>query len=241
MILISCITEDYLPIALPFLCSLSEIDSVKKKIITVDFAVSEKYKEIFKYISFCEMKMPDTNSFKMIQHGAFLDSIPDILDDEILIVSDADIFVQRDFYESELRQINSLGDNEIFIGVNDGYYDSLEKEANRIQLYPHEVFFNNLNKNLPLRNCGLMIARVSVLKRIRKEYEKNCLDFYNLTSHRSRCQYLINWCIHKLGIEMVLMSEKIHTNGHFPLSDNCKIINGKLYYNNHIVMFKHKV
>lgn len=237
MILTTSITSNYFIKGLPFICSMADIGSCKLKVITPEFDAPRIYKHLFNFIQFINIPLPQSHSFKMIQHGAFLDAFPDVDENEIIIISDADIFLQRDFTKEELEKIKQLNDNQIMVGYNAGINDTLMLEVDRLNLV-NNTFSGKIN-NKTIYNTGVMIAKKKVFQKLRIAYEDICGYFYQVCNHRSRCQYLINWCLYRLGIEIVPMSFSMHTNGHFPLPDGCHFVNDVLYWNSEVVMFRH--
>lgn len=241
MKLVCCITDNYLTKSLNYFDSLKIVKSVKIIVICVGFEIPKIYKDFFDFIDFRTMNMPDSHSFNIIQHGPFLDTLSDDEQKEVIILTDTDVLAQRDFTKRELIRFSELKDYEISTGINSGFYDTLGEEASRIRLGDHEKFLNDETRDLTLCNSGTMIALGSVFGQIREKYEQNYKEFYSLTDHRSRCQFLINWCVHMLDIDIIPLCPSVHTNGHFGMPPGCKVENNKLYYRNKLILFRHAI
>ena len=57
--------------------------------------------------------------------------------------------------------------------------------------------------------------------------------------HRARCQWLIGYLVHRLGMKVDLLGPEIHTHGHFGLPAGCRMEGGVCRYGDQVVMFRH--
>ena len=60
-----------------------------------------------------------------------------------------------------------------------------------------------------------------------------------VSPHRTRCQWLIGYLVHRLGMKVDLLGQEIHTHGHFGLRAGCRMDGGVCRYGNQVVMFRH--
>lgn len=212
MILSSCITTDYLPRAKRFLETVHHFPNNNIIIIERD-------------------RLPSSHSFGIIQHGAFLDFLPPI--DEPIIFTDADITIQRPINKWEENVVNTIGDK---IGMYPNTVgDTLRVESSRIGLHDWDCkFLDNT-----CYNTGVLVANPHIFRKLQKEYETLCDQFYLCSSHRSRCQFLINECVYRLQIPIVELPDLFHQNGHFGMPQYCTAKNGIIYRNNARVLFAH--
>lgn len=225
-ILIAVTTPNYIPRAVPYLQSLPLIVSAESRLVLLDFneqtdpsqATETMLRQHLDWVRFGKMDMPASNSHSMIQHGRFLDAFPDIRPDSKVILTDMDIVIQRDFSESELRWMADLDDDEIGVWWNGTAADSLALEADRIGLSREwiERWCVGIDlKDFHCFNCGVMIATARTFRALQEVYEQHCDEFYAHASHRSRCQFLLNWCWWKRGLAVELLPGTIHAHGHF--------------------------
>jgi len=202
------------------------ITSAIPRVVLLDFNErtdpNTKVETVLRYtldwVGFGKMDLPDSHSHKMIQAGQFLDALPEIEPDDLVCLTDLDIEIQRDFTEQEWQHLEEyLWKDEIACYWNCLETDNLELEAKRIEL--SEEWKNRYGNNEHLRqiscmNCGVLIARASVFRKIQTVYEGLCQEFYANAPHRSRCQFLLNWCFHRMGLEVVTLSGRIHQHAH---------------------------
>jgi hypothetical protein len=176
----------------------------------------------------------------MVQHGEFLDLIPEAEVTDLVCLSDMDMVVQRDMTLLEHRRFKNLGMRDACMLLNRPG-DTLKDEAERINL-DLSIFCPEAAR-LSCHNCGVIIGRVGLFESLRKVYAISCGNFYQMTQHRSRCQFLMNWCLKRVMMVNVKdMPREIHTHGHFGIPEDAKIDDeGRLTYKNKVVMFRHKI
>jgi hypothetical protein len=71
-----------------------------------------------------------------------------------------------------------------------------------------------------------MIARAGLFRELRCAYDQAAGDLYQRTAHRARCQWLIGYLLHHLGMTVDLLGPEIHTHGHFGLPAGCRMEGG---------------
>lgn len=227
MRLVASVTANYVARAASFFESLPLIRSMPVSVILLDFnndtdpngKIEHNLRlSMGHYVDFQNMFLPKTASHYMIQ-DSFLDAFPDVVNDELVILTDADGTYQRDFSDTELQWMDRLEDNDIGVYWNCGPSDTLQAEADRIELSPqlgwkYEVSLSSRLSDWHCFNCGLMIARASTYRRIQKEYASLCEEFYANTPHRSRCQFLLNYCWHRLGVNVEILPHTFHQHAH---------------------------
>lgn len=262
MRLVSMLTENYVGRAAPFLRSLSRLSGVDCCIIRLGFGCREKidlrstfgdglyYYDVPRHWS--------ESSCGIMQHGRWLDALPDMRNDEVYLLSDADIIVQRDFTLEERELFESCGENSFLAAWNAFEGDHLTAEADRIDLTPRDQcgFFENHRLvadgifceqcdwlRIPCFNTGILAMRGRSWKRLRDLYESRCERFYKLTSHRSRGQWLMNFCFARLGLKPEILSGEVHSHGHFgvPSDVSFRSTNGHnvAYYRDKPILFRH--
>ncbi len=238
--LATVITENYLPRARAFLSSLSVVKSAKCFCICNGWYPSSELAREFPHVTFRYLPKHFSESFGMLQHGRCFDALPELSDDDLCLVCDADVIVQRDIDKEQLSKWNHYDGNTIGMGWNAGPGDNLLLEARRIHLGDYGASSQEL-ESIPVYNCGVMVARKDLWNKLRDEYEFHCEDFYAHTSHRSRCQWLINWCISKRGFKVDLMPYETHSNGHFGRPSEVDIRGSAAMIGDKIITFRHRL
>jgi len=190
----------------------------------------------------------------MIQHGRFLDAVPELGAREVVVLSDADVLVQRDFRPQELARFHAHGASTLSAGSNAGDRDMLADEAARLEIEPEEPDpYERFDlRRIPVYNCGVLVGRAGLFRRIQEEYERDCYDFYGRCSSRSRCQFHICLVLHVLGVLVDRLAGQVHTHGHFGLPPGADLrsepwnlggtfpdVPTRLYYRDQVVMFRH--
>lgn len=230
--LIAVTTPNYVGRTQQFFATLPLIRSMQVKVVLLDFTdatdpeqrIEKALKASMPYIDFVHMPLPPTHSNYMVQ-DCFLSAFPEIKDIDLVCLVDADIKIQRDFAQAELERIyNYAYHMNIYAYYNGGEDDTLAQEAERIDLSnewkeKYGTIGDRTLYDLSCYNCGVMIAEAGVFRKVQKVYAEHCEEFFRASAHRSRCQFLINWCWYKLGLDICLLPHQIHQHGHFRSPD----------------------
>jgi hypothetical protein len=179
----------------------------------------------------------------MVQHGEFLDAMYGLKNSDLICLTDADVFFQRDFTSGEQGFLQQEYNKENVVGAyyNSGRWDTLRFEAARIAI--DDKWLNKYATKeceLPCMNCGVIVGTVKHFKDLKQCYNDHCEGYYEATPHRSRCQFLINWCWAQIGCRVKVLPTYIHQHGHFGVQSECKIINGKYKCGDTEVVICHK-
>jgi hypothetical protein len=95
-------------------------------------------------------------------------------------------------------------------------------------------------RSIPCYNGGVLAARPAAWRRLRVAYEARCHDFYRLTLHRSRCQWLINFCLREAGLRVDVLPGEVHSHGHFRTPPGVSFgPGGEVYCWGRLVLFAH--
>jgi len=241
-------TFNYLQRAEAFINSMSNLnDNISKIVITLGFKISNEFKDrypkvqfIFQDINLIQNELTNKNC---LQHGAFMDVMDFVNDDDIIIFSDGDVVIQRDINESEISLLESFSD--IDIGCNMNNFKARSLESDFLLLQP-QVSFSQLKAifdKYDLDNClgyntGLVIAKPKAWRKLRMvyKYDYNYIDETCL--HYAKQQLLINM-ICKNYLNIVEIRQTIHTHGHFGLPPFAHYENGILKVGEELVLFRH--
>lgn len=260
--LVAVTTPNYVAKCRSYFSSIPLVRSAQVRIILLDFTaetdeggrIEDGLRSSMPYLEYRHLPLHPSNSNFMSQWGNWLDSLPEVGDDDLLAISDMDIQIQRDFTHTEWEELEGrLGDNQIGLYWNCGESDSLDAESKRINLSEQWITkyapADGLSR-LPCLNCGLMVARAGVFRRLRTVYEAHCAEFYEASSHRSRCQLLVNWCIWKMELEVAVLPAQFHQHGHMrnaegdvmlPASARPEMRMGVLFAGGEPVIFRHNL
>ena len=257
MHLIAVTTPNYVPKAMPFLHSLSVVRSAAVHVVLLDFNdktdpaghIEKRLRFDFPQIDFRSMEVPPTASFGMIQDCVW-DAFDDLSGDELACLCDADIVVQRSFTEGELRAFDTCLDYKSIAAYwNGGEWDNLWLEGRRILLSEDWIMKYKPTTgwtSVKCMNCGVMIGRVGMFRRVQKEYGNLYSEFAAASDHRSRCQFLLNYVWHRLNLTVKVLSPSTHLHGHFGdgqgtvyVPSGTAICDGVLTFNGEKVMFAH--
>lgn len=231
------VTDDYLPKAEPFLRSLAKTRA-RRFCVCFGFWASPALRAAYPETHFAPMPRTCCENYGMIQWGAWLDALPHITDDELCIISDADMVIQREISDTEADRFDRYDGGTIGLGFNAGPDDTLANEAGRIGLTTTDLYPGEWSQ-IPVYNDGVMVARAGLFRKLRSAYDREAESFYRLTSHRSRCQWLISYLVDRLGLRVDRLPTTIHANNHFGLPAECSQANGLVYCEGEPVAFAH--
>jgi hypothetical protein len=201
------------------------------------------------YLDYRKLPLPPTVSSGMVQ-DSFVDAFSEAADDDLLILTDMDIRIQRDLTEAEWKWAEAAIDSHsIGVYYNCGDGDTLAMEAQRIGLSQQwiERWVPVDLSDVPVRNCGVMVARASVYRQIRKVYGRYYEEFA-ASAHRSKCQFLLNFCWWRMGMNVVVLPSQWHQHGHaraadgsvlLPASSGAEFRQSVLFAGGEPVVFRH--
>lgn len=178
-----------------------------------------------------------------LQHGEFLNSeyFNSISDEDVIIFTDGDMELQRNFTEEELTFIRNLKDNEVYVGYNESPTDTLLNEYYRLSpLKPHfNLFPINIGAS-KIYNTGVLCMNKKTWNRLKDEYVDGFSFINGLFIHYAKQQWLICLLFSKNNYKIFEMSYEIHNHNHYPPAVGSENKNGVVTYKNKIVLFKHR-
>jgi hypothetical protein len=234
--LVTTVTAGYVPRARPFLASLALVRSARRWVICNGFDPGPLAAE-FPFLTFRRMEASDLDSFGMSQFGRWLDVLPEARDEDVVLLSDADVVCQRDLAAAERALLAGLPDDAFAAAWNAGPGDDLVAEADRIGL-DDRARWGPLS-GAPVVNCGVLAMRASAWRRLRELYEARAGEFYARASHRCRTQWLVCWCLRALGLRHVLLDAATHAHGHFSTPPGVTFAGGAALAGATPVLFRH--
>lgn len=236
--LVTLITENYVERARPFLDSLRRLSDKERVCVCLEFIPSLGLRQDYPHIQFRSMPRHwSESSLGIMQQGRWLDALPDVRDDALYMLTDADMVVQRDFTKKEYVRFANYDKGTFGAAWNGGEGDTLMVEADRLGFHDDATWGEW--EAIPCFNTGVLVMRGLAWRRLRDLYESRCERFYKLTSHRSRGQWLMNWCMWRLGMKADVLGGKIHSHGHLGVPKGANLRNGFLYCGDDLVLFRH--
>jgi hypothetical protein len=224
--LVSVTTPSYVPKGIRYWHSVARIRSCKPVAVLMDFRpetdpdekVGRGIREWLPYVEFRNMPLPTTHSHYMVQHGRFLEALPDLKPDDLVILTDTDVQIQRDVKGEEWDWLDrNVSGDRLAAYWNCLKTDNLELEGQRIQLsgewkerYGDDAYL----RTVPCYNCGVLCGRVRAFRNLQFWYEQLCDEFYRHAPHRCRCQFLINYVVHRSMGGFVTLPDHWHQHGH---------------------------
>ena len=236
----TAITNDFTSHARLYLSSLQRMRHNNKFCVCFGFYPADQLREVYSSIRFAYLDRTCVESFGMIQHGPWLDACHWINDDDICILTDADVLIQRAISYHEAARFAGYSDTTIGIGDNAGPDDSLDDEAKRIRFTDPDKRFGGDWSQIPIRNCGVIVAKAKLIRKLRAVYDAESKYFHTFCNDRARIQWLISYLVYREGWTLDRLSTEIHANGHFRMPAGCTYDgDGNLLYNGRLVLFRH--
>lgn len=186
----------------------------------------------------------------LYQDGRFLDAVPGVVDDDLVVLADADGVFQRDFSAEEVETLGGLGPMDFALGYN---VRPGQKGAEEYELLRPKQSLEDMARSLDwapfmMRGCwiyntGLMAARAATWRRLRESYAEvfgsvNGGEFFRLHSWP---QYFLCLTFALHGFRVTELGYEVHSHGHFPLTPKHRIERRQLYHDGNLVLFAHNV
>jgi hypothetical protein len=212
------------------------------------FDVSNDFKAKYPKVQFIYQKfesvVSEITDKYCLQHGAFMDVLDFVNDNDIIIFSDGDVIIQRDINESEINLLETFTDNDIGCNMNNFKARSLESDYNLLQpLVPYSEikkafgFIHNFKEFIGY-NTGLLIGKPKAWRYLRKAYKRYYPYIEKTCLHYAKQQLLIN-IITQSEMKTIEVPQTIHTHGHFGLPPFARYDNGLLKVGDELVLFRH--
>jgi len=179
------------------------------------------------------------------QHGEFIFApyFDKFDDSDVIFYTDGDMFMQRNITDNEREMYSNFKDGDVYIGYNASPTDTLSDEAFRLD-YKGTMFpeFNVNWKAIKVYNTGLIAMNKKTWQNLANDY----IPLYPLVdkmfNHYAKQQWLISFLINtRPGYNVIEMPYDIHNHKHYPSPigtrrDN----NGNVYFEDRLVLFRHK-
>lgn len=179
------------------------------------------------------------------QHGEFIFAsyFSRFDDSDVIFYTDGDMYLQRNITNKEKEFYSNLKDGDVYIGYNASPTDTLYDESKRLD-------YKNINfpefeldwKTIKVYNTGLIAMNKKTWIKLAKEY----IPLYRLVdqmfTHYAKQQWLISFLINtRPDYNVIEMPYDIHNHKHYPSPNGTtQDSNGNVFYENKLVLFKHK-
>lgn len=185
----------------------------------------------------------------LFQDGRFLDALPGLPDDEIVILADADGVFQRDFSPAELDTLHDLrGGFALGYNVGPGQKGELEYSLLRPKRSLHDVAGwlgvpEGVMRGAWVYNTGFMAARAGAWRHLRLRYADRFggKDATGAFAIWSWPQYFICLTLSLCNFPVTELGYETHSHGHFPLTTKHTMQRRQLYYDGQLVLYAHNV
>lgn len=183
------------------------------------------------------------NKNNCIQHGEFMKAhyLESLHDEDVVVFIDGDVEVQRALNQKEESILRSLKDDDVYVGYNAGVNDTLNDEYFRLgpSGNVHEVFNVNI-ENLKVYNTGVLAMNKKTWLKLSKRYIELFPYIDVMFSHYAKQQWLISFII-VTQMKVIEMDYTVHNHTHHGIVPGSrKDADGKVYYGEDLVLFKHR-
>lgn len=180
-----------------------------------------------------------------LQHGEFLKSkelFDNTNDDDVIFFTDGDMEIQRPMSNEEINRYKNFKDNEVYVGYNAHPEDTLLNEAFRLGKKDYQSsFFNYDLANIKVYNTGVLAMNKKTWMKVMTEFIILYPEVDKTFIHYAKQQWLLSFMFGTMGYKVHEMSYDIHNHLHYDSPEGThQDENGIVYYNNKIVLFKHK-
>ena len=141
---------------------------------------------------------------KTVQYGDFLNSVQDLKEDDYVFFIDADITIQRSFYQHEVDAL--LADtNKVYATFNARGDNSLWTELQVLGYKGHPMTINQCFPNirtLPCYNGGVLGMSPANWRKLRDQYKSHFKFWNTLVSHHASVQFFISYLLGSRSFKM---------------------------------------
>ena len=184
------------------------------------------------------------NSINCLQHGEFLYGkfFDGLNDNDVIVFTDGDMSLQRNLNEEEITFLKQFKDGDVYVGYNSSPTDTLYNESFRLGITgPSFDDFNFDWKSIKIYNTGVLCMNKKTWGRLLEEYLKLYPKIDTMFGHYAKQQWLISFIIGTQDYKINEMPYHIHLHNHYEIPEGgMKDENNIAYYNNKIVLFKHR-
>lgn len=215
-----------------------------------------------KFINWQNIKSKNRN--KCIQHGEFVNFFEECDDDDVIIFTDGDIILQREFSDDEIELIKNIPENTFLANYNYKFESTLEDINSVADL---NILLSFLKRNYDIErqdlldykemNTGVLIGRKKDFFALSELYQKHFDEISRIIDGIHCQQYLINVIINKY-FNYIPLDYTFHSHAHHSIRNSdesytydkthsCGVPSplilkeNKYHYENKEILFAHKL
>ena len=237
------ITPNFVPRADRFLKSLARFRDVQSTIFAVNFPSIPNFE--VNHIQSVDYNAATVKLPKfMLQHGGFAQFAPAYwVDEDVIIFTDADAYLQRNFLPAEIDSMLSVAEGEMQVGYN---------RPNDAQTLQHEATCIFPKKPLPeiyrefpgtdgmfCRNFGFVVGRLSTWKELFRRTVALWPKCDACFGNPARVQWVACYALQQPGLRLADLSPVIHAHGHCGLKHGLERRGEEWFQDGKLVAFAH--
>lgn len=167
-----------------------------------------------------------------LQAGGFLE--PWIQDDDVVVFTDGDAYMQRPPTEAEQQMLEAWPAGVVGLSYNDGPEDTLGTEASRLK---PQGDLDDFDLTLPIFNLGVIVARAGTYRRWLARYVAIQPQIDARFAHHARQQ----WGLCAVLERVQVLPATFHAHGHYPAPPGVTLgrERGRITANGEVVLFRH--
>jgi len=217
---VSATDENYEEKAGRFLASLAQAQLPTPPLhLTVDYDARQPVAGVeYRRIESAGFRAP--SPIRCLQHGEFWPAV----DEDVVLFTDCDIYVQRPFNEEELGILEGITPGHVWCSHNNYEGDSLFHEGIRLKpinrdfatLFGHpDLPFRRHPLYMPIYNTGVLAMHRETWLWVYEEYVRLWPVISTLLRHYARQQWLLSYLVTVMGLEVHIWPEAFHSHGCF--------------------------
>lgn len=176
--------------------------------------------------------LSNRKNYICLESGEFI-NFYNFNDDDVLILTDYDVVMQRPFHDNEIEILNNFPNDKFGLNL-DSYNDNTLHNINYLGI---NNFFNDVDPKWRIYNAGVQVAKISTWKTLYNEWSKLSDYVFKNCTHHAAGQLLFNYIVQKNN--MVYEMPLSFHNAHWFDDTPSNIKNSKLFVGDDIVLFNH--
>ena len=172
--------------------------------------------------------------FVCLESGEFI-NFYNFNDDDVVILCDWDVTMQRAFTQDELDLILNIEPDKFL--MNRGHYPANYLYNDQLNYLNIGNIFNDIDPNWIVYNTGIQVAKVSAWKKLFEYWKIYYNDMFTKCTHHAAGQALFNYIVQKH--DMIIEAPLTFHNADWFTGTPSVIKNYQLFVNNDLVLFNH--
>lgn len=188
-----------------------------------------------------------------LQAGGFLTLKKGIADNDTVIFTDGDAFLQRPFTDEEMARLQAWPARTAGLSYNAGPDDTLgsegtrlgtahlpneEKEGGRKKVLT-EAIGRGFDLDLPVYNLGVIVCLAGNYRQWYTVYNWGLSKLQGLFTHHAHQQWGLCAALKGAGLKVEVLPYSFHLHGHYPTPEGTGRSKGRIAYQGGVVAFRH--